>query len=147
MGVLGLLLNCLVILGVRSNRKLSTSINILLLWLCGASILEASLGVIVKCLVIGELVILTVILTVKCLIIGEPVSFTVGGDAETMSTCQPGCRAIAIFCHFWTLLAIIGPLLAIIDHYWLPGGRAIAKILSLRQSDQSDQSNQIFQFY
>ena len=53
------------------------------------------------------------------------------GDAETMSTCQPGCRAIAIFGHFWTLLAIIGPLLAIIDHYWLPGGRAIANILSL----------------
>ena len=57
-GVLGLLLNCLVILGVRSNRKLSTSINILLLWLCGASILEASLGVTAKCLVIGQFFIL-----------------------------------------------------------------------------------------
>ena len=54
-------------------------------------------------------------------------------DAETMSTCQPGCRAVAIFGHFWTLLAIIGPLLAIIDHYWLPGGRAVANILSLRE--------------
>ena len=37
------------------------------------------------------------------------------GDAETMSTCQPGCRAVAIFGHFWTLLAIIWPLLG---HYW-----------------------------
>ena len=66
------------------------------------------------------------------------------GDAETMSTCQPGCRAIAIFGHFWTLLAIIGPLLAIIDHYWLPGGRAIANILSLRCSCSCSCSCPIF---
>ena len=46
------------------------------------------------------------------------------GDAETMSTCQPGCRAMAIFGQYW-------PLLAIIDHYWIPGGRAIANIPSL----------------
>ena len=30
-------------------------------------------------------------------------------------------------------MAIIGPLLAFFDHHWLPGGWAIAKILSLRE--------------
>ena len=54
------------------------------------------------------------------------------GCAETMSTWQPGCRAVAIFGHFWPLLVIIGPLLAIIDHYWPPSCRAVANILSLR---------------
>ena len=53
-GVLGVWMNGLVILGVRSNRKLNTSINHLLLWLCAALLLEATLGVLIKCLILGE---------------------------------------------------------------------------------------------
>ena len=43
-------------------------------------------------------------------------------------------------------MAIIGPLLAIIDHYWLPGGRAIANILRgvyfLESSDKAARKSQ-----
>ena len=35
-------------------RKLNTSINHLLLWLCAASLLEATLGILAKCLIIGH---------------------------------------------------------------------------------------------
>ena len=34
-------------------RKLNTSINHLLLWLCAASLLEATLGILAKCIIIG----------------------------------------------------------------------------------------------
>ena len=86
MGVLGLLLNCLVILGVRSNRKLSTSINILLLWLCGASILEASLGVTAKCLVIGQFFILAL---AHAIIAGGVIS-----DRVSRPYIDPVCRGL-----------------------------------------------------
>ena len=36
-------------------RKLNTSINHLLLWLCAASLLEATLGILAKCLILGDL--------------------------------------------------------------------------------------------
>jgi len=55
-GFVGVALNGLVILGVRSNRKLNTSINHLLLWLCAASLLEATLGILAKCIIIGGVV-------------------------------------------------------------------------------------------
>ena len=54
-GLLGVSMNGLVILGVRSNRKLNTSINHLLLWLCAALLFEATLGVLIKCLILGKI--------------------------------------------------------------------------------------------
>ena len=35
-------------------RKLNTSINHLLLWLCASSLLEATLGILAKCLILGK---------------------------------------------------------------------------------------------
>ena len=47
-GVIGVFLNILVIMAVRQNRKLSTSINYLLVWICVSSIMEATRGIAVK---------------------------------------------------------------------------------------------------
>ena len=58
--------------------------------------------------------------------------------AEMQEPCQPVNRVdgllpfLAIFGHFLAIIGHYWPLLTIIDHYWLPGGRAIANILSLR---------------
>ena len=54
LGCLGLGLNILVIKAVRRNKKLSTSINDLLVWICFSSSMEASLGIAAKILIIGN---------------------------------------------------------------------------------------------
>ena len=55
--------------------------------------------------------------------------YSSGGDVGTIATWPPGGRAILIMGHYWP---IINFFLAIIDHYWLQGCRAIANILSVR---------------
>ena len=57
-GVLGVFLNILVIVAVRRNKKLATSINYLLVWICVSSILEATLGISVKILLLSEFIFL-----------------------------------------------------------------------------------------
>ena len=53
-GVLGLFLNSLVIIAVRKNKKLSTSINDLLVWICVFSIVEVILGISSKIIILGS---------------------------------------------------------------------------------------------
>ena len=53
-GLLGLFLNSLVITAVRKNKKLSTSINDLLVWICIFSIVEVILGISSKIIILGS---------------------------------------------------------------------------------------------
>jgi hypothetical protein len=55
MGLLGVLLNSLVLVGVCGNARLGTTINKLLIWICGVAILESSAGILIKALILGEL--------------------------------------------------------------------------------------------
>lgn len=55
MGLTGIVLNSVVLVGVCGNARLGTTINKLLIWICGVAIMEASAGVIIKALILGEL--------------------------------------------------------------------------------------------
>ena len=57
-GVMGVCLNTLVIIAVRRNKNLSTSINNLLVWICIFSIFEATLGITTKIIILGALLFL-----------------------------------------------------------------------------------------
>ena len=66
LGVVGACLNSLVVRGVRGNPRLATSINYLLTWICGFCLLESTLGITVRSLIIGR--------TVYCLGLGGDIS-------------------------------------------------------------------------
>lgn len=53
-GVLGTVLNILVILGVLGNARLGTTVNKLLIWICTFALLEATLGITMKALILGK---------------------------------------------------------------------------------------------
>lgn len=54
-GLVGACLNILVILGVYGNARLGTTVNKLLIWICCFSLLEAIVGILMKVLILGEL--------------------------------------------------------------------------------------------
>ena len=54
MGLLGVILNSIVLIGVCGNARLGTTINKLLIWICGVAIMESSLGIIIKGLILGK---------------------------------------------------------------------------------------------
>ncbi len=53
-GLAGALLNSLVLLGVSANAKLGTTVNKLLAWICIMALLESTLGVTLKSLILGK---------------------------------------------------------------------------------------------
>ena len=53
-GVLGVVLNVLVVVGVHGNARLGTTVNKLLIWISCFSLLEASIGILMKALVLGK---------------------------------------------------------------------------------------------
>ncbi len=54
LGVTGAMLNCAVVTGVLGNAKLGTTINRLLVWICGSAMLESCLGMAAKVLILGN---------------------------------------------------------------------------------------------
>ena len=54
MGLSGIFLNSVVLVGVCGNAKLGTTINKLLIWICGVAIMEASAGIAVKALILSK---------------------------------------------------------------------------------------------
>ena len=53
MGLLGIILNSVVLIGVCGNARLGTTINKLLIWICGVAIMESSVGIVIKALILG----------------------------------------------------------------------------------------------
>ena len=54
MGLSGIFLNSVVLVGVCGNARLGTTINKLLIWICGVAIMEASAGILVKALILSK---------------------------------------------------------------------------------------------
>ena len=52
-GLTGAFLNCLVLIGVGGNARLGTTVNKLLSWICIMALLESTLGITVKSLILG----------------------------------------------------------------------------------------------
>ncbi len=55
LGVIGAVLNALVIYGVYGNVRLGTTVNILLIWICTFALLEATVGTTVKIFIFGSI--------------------------------------------------------------------------------------------
>ena len=53
-GICGTVLNVVVILGVLDNARLGTTVNKLLIWICSFALLEATLGITIKSLILGK---------------------------------------------------------------------------------------------
>jgi hypothetical protein len=53
-GLIGALLNSLVLVGVGGNARLGTTVNKLLIWICTIAILESTLGILMKALILGK---------------------------------------------------------------------------------------------
>ena len=47
----------LVLVGVKGNAKLGTTVNVMLGWICTIGILEGTFGLLAKCLIFGKLLI------------------------------------------------------------------------------------------
>jgi hypothetical protein len=56
MGLTGLVLNSVVLVGVVGNARLGTTVNKLLVWICGVAIMEASAGIIIKALILSKFI-------------------------------------------------------------------------------------------
>ncbi|XP_059081983.1 uncharacterized protein LOC131879641 isoform X2 [Tigriopus californicus] len=55
-GLVGACLNILVILGVYGNARLGTTVNKLLIWICCLSLLEATVGILMKTLILANVI-------------------------------------------------------------------------------------------
>jgi len=53
LGILGAFLNGLVLVGVRGNVRLGTTVNKLLIWICTMAGCEATFGILMKSLILG----------------------------------------------------------------------------------------------
>lgn len=53
LGLLGTFLNSLVLVGVGGNVRLGTTVNKLLIWICTMACGEATLGILMKSLILG----------------------------------------------------------------------------------------------
>ena len=47
----------LVLVGVKGNARLGTTVNVMLGWICTVGILEGTFGLLAKCLILGKLLI------------------------------------------------------------------------------------------
>ena len=56
MGLTGVVLNSVVLIGVVGNARLGTTVNKLLVWICAVAIMEASVGIIIKALILSKLI-------------------------------------------------------------------------------------------
>ena len=54
LGLIGASLNIVVIFGVSGNARLGTTVNKLLVWICGFALLEGTVGVLMKVLILGK---------------------------------------------------------------------------------------------
>ena len=54
LGLAGAILNIVVIFGVTGNARLGTTVNKLLIWICGFALMEGTLGILMKVLILGE---------------------------------------------------------------------------------------------
>ena len=45
----------LVLVGVKGNARLGTTVNVLLGWICTIGIIEGTFGLLAKCLIFGKL--------------------------------------------------------------------------------------------
>ena len=54
LGLVGAALNIVVIYGVSGNARLGTTVNKLLIWICGFALLEGTVGVLMKVLILGK---------------------------------------------------------------------------------------------
>ena len=52
-GTIGAFLNCLVLIGVGGNARLGTTVNRLLTWICVIALMESTVGITVKSLILG----------------------------------------------------------------------------------------------
>ena len=52
-GIFGAFLNCLVLIGVGGNARLGTTVNRLLTWICVFALLESTIGIVMKSLILG----------------------------------------------------------------------------------------------
>ena len=53
-GLTGAFLNSLVLIGVGGNARLGTTVNKLLSWICIMALLESTIGITVKALILGK---------------------------------------------------------------------------------------------
>ena len=53
--VVGVFFNWLVLLGVRGNSRLGTTVNILLVWISTSAIMQSTVGALAKILIFGKL--------------------------------------------------------------------------------------------